>query len=82
MDKLTQIKTWALSRATLWSGYMHKEGKKERKKERQEDSTYNILNILCVNFRFCENDGSKRSKINGKGGQLDWQSRWKLIQNA
>ncbi len=29
MDKLTQFKAWALSRATLWSGYMHKERNKE-----------------------------------------------------
>ncbi len=31
---------------------------------------------------FCENEGSKRSKINQKVGQLDWKSRWKFIQNA
>ncbi len=29
MNKLTQFKAWALSRATLWSEYMHKE-RKER----------------------------------------------------
>ncbi len=33
-------------------------------------------------LRFWENEGSKRSKINEKGGQLDWKSRRKLIQNA
>ncbi len=27
MDKLTQYTAWSLSRATLWSGYMHKERK-------------------------------------------------------
>ncbi len=33
-------------------------------------------------LRFCENEGSKRYKINEKGRQLDWKSRRKLIQNV
>ncbi len=36
IDKLTQFKAWALSRANLWSVYMYKESMKERKKERRE----------------------------------------------
>ncbi len=35
-----------------------------------------------LNLRFCKNEGAKRSKINEKGGQLDWISRRKFIQNA
>ncbi len=30
-------------------------------------------------LRFCENEGSKRSKSNKKWGQLYWKSRWKFI---
>ncbi len=33
-------------------------------------------------LRFCKYLGSKRSKINEKGGQLDRKSRRKLKQNA
>ncbi len=33
-------------------------------------------------LRFCKNEGWNRFKINEKGGQLDWKSRRKLIQNA
>ncbi len=35
-----------------------------------------------LDLRFCKNEESKKSKINEKGGQLDWTSRWKLIQNT
>ncbi len=33
-------------------------------------------------LRFWKNEGSKRSKNNKKGGQLDQKSRRKLVQNA
>ncbi len=32
-------------------------------------------------IRFCENEGSKRFKINEKGSQMDRKSMRKLIQN-
>ncbi len=31
-------------------------------------------------LRFCKNEGSRRSKINEKSGQLSWKSTRKLIQ--
>ncbi len=35
-----------------------------------------------MDLRFCKNEGSKKSKTNEKGGQLDRKSRRKLLQNA
>ncbi len=43
---------------------------------------YAEKNWTQANLRFCENDGSIRSKINEKGGHLDRKSCCKLIQNA
>ncbi len=43
---------------------------------------YAKTNWTLLDLRFCENEGSERSKINGKGGQLDRKSRRKSIQNA
>ncbi len=39
-------------------------------------------NCTQSDLRSYENEGSKRSKINEKGGQLDWKSRRQFIQNA
>ncbi len=41
-----------------------------------------IQNWTQSDLRFCRNEGSKRSKINEKGGQLDRTPRRKLIQNV
>ncbi len=38
-----------------------------------------IKNWTQLDLRFCKNEGSKRSKINEKEGQLDRKSRRKLI---
>ncbi len=35
-----------------------------------------------LDLKLCKNEGSKRSKINEKGGQLDKKSWRKFIQNA
>ncbi len=38
--------------------------------------------MVPIGSKVCENEGSKRSKINENGGQLDWKSTRKLVQNA
>ncbi len=43
---------------------------------------HTITNWSQSDLRFCKNEGSKRSKINKKGDQLDRKSRRKLIQKA
>ncbi len=35
-----------------------------------------------IGLKVCKNDGSIRSKINEKGGQLDWKLRQKVMQNG
>ncbi len=40
------------------------------------------INWTQSDLRFCENEGSKRSKINDKEGQLDRKSRRKVLQNT
>ncbi len=42
----------------------------------------NKNNWIQSDLRFCETEGSKRFKINEKGGQLDKNIKGKLIQNA
>ncbi len=41
------------------------------------DKKWNLSDL-----RFCNNEGSKRSKNNEKGGQQDRKSKGKLIQNS
>ncbi len=41
-----------------------------------------IKNWTQSDFRSCQNEGSKRFKINQKGGQFNRKSRGKFIQNA
>ncbi len=40
------------------------------------------INWTQLDLMLCENERLKRSKINENGGQLDWKSRKKFIQNA
>ncbi len=47
-----------------------------------ETKEFRPENWTQSDLKFCKNDGSKRSKINEKGGQLDQKSWRKLIQNA
>ncbi len=43
---------------------------------------HTIKNWTQSDLRFCKNEGSKRSKFNKNGDQLDQKSWRKLIQNA